>query len=452
MQKSVLRMASLRERMTGVVTRVFPWTWRLAILALPWQTRWFQEGPQIAGYPWEEGRISIYASQLLMLLVVLVHAFLRRSEHRTPVAEKRRNYLPFLLIAGYFFVSVFTTASLRATAEWWIEVSILVLFVRVLIQRITWRELSFWFVLSLLPHALLGMTQALTQHVFGTSLLGIASQDPAIRGVAVIESGGVRWLRSYGGFPHPNIFGGWLVMGIVCAYTNLKQQYSLKKERIFYYIPLVLFSIALAVTYSRSAWLALGVFVGLTFLSIVFSKKDTQKRLSLLLLGITLVSCAVPILVRPHLFFARGQTGARLEQKSLSERAQGIQNGWRILRAHPLAGSGVGANALVIAQLDEKKGGEPSIPISPHVVPLLGVSETGVIGFLFFIGLAIHFFKTARSPFFASKHPWLIHMILFCLILFPVLVLDHYLWSYWSGKALLFSSTIPIVMQFRQRS
>lgn len=241
-------------------------------------------------------------------------------------------------------------------------------------------------------------------------------------------------------------------MGIVCAYTNLKQQYSLKKERIFYYIPLVLFSIALAVTYSRSAWLALGVFVGLTFLSIVFSKKDTQKRLSLLLLGITLVSCAVPILVRPHLFFARGQTGARLEQKSLSERAQGIQNGWRILRAHPLAGSGVGANALVIAQLDEKKGGEPSIPISPHVVPLLGVSETGVIGFLFFIGLAIHFFKTARSPFFASKHPWLIHMILFCLILFPVLVLDHYLWSYWSGKALLFSSTIPIVMQFRQRS
>ncbi len=429
-------MASLREKITSVVARAFPWTWRLAVLALPWQTRWFQEGPRIAGYPWEEGRISIYASQLLMLLVVVAHEFLRSKDEGSH-KEKKQEYLPFLLIAGYFFVSVFTTASLRATAEWWIEVSILVLFVRVLIQRITWQELSFWFVLSLLPHALLGITQAFTQYVFGTSHLGIASQDPAIRGVAVIESSGVRWLRSYGGFPHPNIFGGWLVMGIVCAFTSLKQQFSLKKERIFYYISLILFSIALALTYSRSAWLALGVFVGLMFLSIVFPKRDTQKRLSILLLGITLVSCAVPILLRPQLFFARGQTGARLEQKSLSERAQGIQNGWRILRAHPLVGSGLGANALVIAQLDEKEGRAPSIPISPHVVPLLGLSETGAVGLLFFVGLAVLFFRAKRVFFLSSKRELLTQIVLILAVLSPILVLDHYLWSYWNGKTLL---------------
>lgn len=441
----VLRMASLRDRITSITTRVFPWVWRLAVLVLPWQTRWFQEGPQIVGYPWEEGRISIYASQLLMLAVVLAHAFLRRSNSESSIAHKKQRRLLLLLIAVFFFISLSTTASLRATAEWWIEVSILVLFVRVLIQRVTWKELSFWFVLSLLPQALLGITQAFTQRVFGTSLLGIATQDPAIRGVAVIESNGIRWLRSYGGFPHPNILGGWLVMGIICSFVALKERYSLKKERIIYYTSLVLFSIALALTYSRSAWLAFGVFVGLTLLSLLFSKRDTQKGFSMVLLVISLVSCALPIFLRPHLFFARGQTGARLEQKSLSERAQGIQNGWRILRAHPLTGSGLGANALVIARLDEKEGRVPSIPISPHVVPLLGISEAGIIGFMFFVYLLGFFFQVRRLRSSHLGGHWYFYLCFFVLVLSPILVLDHYFWSYWSGKALFFISCLFVI-------
>ncbi len=431
----VLRMASLRDRITSVVTRAFPWAWRLAVVTLPWQTRWFQEGPQIAGYPWEEGRISIYASQLLMVFVVLAHLFLRCTEKRTILVEKRQGYISLVFIVGYFLVSIFTTISLRATVEWWVEMSILILFVRVMIERVSWRELSFWFVLSLLPHALLGIAQTFTQRVFGTSFLGIASQDPVIRGVAVIESNGVRWLRSYGGFPHPNIFGGWLVMGIVCSFVALKERLSLKKEKILYYTSLILFSIALALTYSRSAWLAFGMFVGLACLSLLFAKKDTQKRFSSVLLMISLASCALPIFLRPHLFFARGQTGARLEQKSLSERAQGIQNGWKILRAHPLTGSGLGANALVIARLDEKEGRSPSIPISPHVVPLIGIAEVGIVGSLIIIVSAIFFFKE-KTRLISSNQSLIAQVVILLSVFLPIFVLDHYLWSYWSGKAL----------------
>ena len=97
-------MASLREKITSVVARAFPWTWRLAVLALPWQTRWFQEGPRIAGYPWEEGRISIYASQLLMLLVVVAHEFLRSKDEGSH-KEKKQEYLPFLL--NMLFISIY---------------------------------------------------------------------------------------------------------------------------------------------------------------------------------------------------------------------------------------------------------------------------------------------------------------------------------------------------------
>ncbi|MBP7006141.1 hypothetical protein KBB27_03400, partial [Patescibacteria group bacterium] len=43
---------------------------RLVILLLPWQTRYFIPGMTLGGYPWEQGRWSLYASMLGIMLVV----------------------------------------------------------------------------------------------------------------------------------------------------------------------------------------------------------------------------------------------------------------------------------------------------------------------------------------------------------------------------------------------
>lgn len=437
MQIYALPMASLRERLFFVSNKLFPWVWRLAILTLPWQTRWFQEGPRIAGYPWEEGRISIYGSELLMVVTVLFSLGLWYSEKKSEQSkEARSSGWIHLFFAGLFLVfSVLTTSSLRATAEWWLEVSILLAFFWVLVQRVSVRDFSFWFILSLVPQAILGLVQSIDQRVVGSSLLGMAAQDPLTRGVAVIETGGIRWLRAYGGFPHPNIFGGWLAMGIVVSYLMLKQQRVLQKERVFYYILLVLFSIPLILTYSRSAWLGLAAFLGASTVFLIFSKTETQKKRSAFVLVIIVVSCVSGVFLRPHQFFARGRTEARLEQKSLSERAQGVQNGVRILKEQPFTGAGLGANLLVTSELDLKQGIPPSIPISPHFVPLLALAELGLVGVLILLGIMCIWFRSRMK---VSSPTKLFHSatIAIVMVLIPPFFLDHYLWSYWSGKTL----------------
>ena len=50
---------------------MFELLWRLSILTLPFQTRWFHDA-SLAGWPWEQGRWSVYVSWGLMLGTVAV--------------------------------------------------------------------------------------------------------------------------------------------------------------------------------------------------------------------------------------------------------------------------------------------------------------------------------------------------------------------------------------------
>ncbi len=428
-------MASLRERLERWSAQFFPWAWRLAVLVLPWQTRWFQEGPTIAGYPWEQGRISIYASWFLLLFVAVLDLVLRKKEHRPAIKSTWICGLTALFVAFTFI----TTASLRSTFEWWLEVVVLILFVRAVFSRVTLRDFSWWFALSLVPHALLGLWQSIDQSVVGYSLLGMASQDPRTPGVAVIEVIGVRWLRAYGGFPHPNIFGGWLVIGIISLVMLLKERMIKIWQKYVIFAFVTLFSLALACTYSRSAWIALVVgCITMGISCIGFSKESFQrnwKRLALAFVLI-LVSFGSVFFLRPNLVMSRAQTTTRLEQKSVSERKQGIENALRILRERPLTGSGLGASALVVQRLDRAEQKPAIIPVPPHMVPLLGVAELGLVGTGILMAILLLSAKLFKLRFQQLAFSEKIANLALCFTLVPILVLDHYLWSYWSGKIL----------------
>lgn len=442
-------MASLREQGEQWSQQLFPWAWRLAVLALPWQTRLFWEGPTIAGYPWEQGRISIYASWIVMLLAALIDWALRMREKKSTLQPTRWFWVSTLVFVFFTFI---TTSVLRSTIQWWLEVIVLLLFFRTLFHRVPVQQLLSWFVLSLIPHTLLGVWQAIDQQVVGYSFLGMASQQPITPGVAVIETGGVRWLRSYGGFPHPNIFGGWLVLGILSTLLLLKKQME-RLRRGMSLMLLALFSIALVLSYSRSAWIALCVGLFVYFVGTLFSDSSGRgQRLKVLIpsLLIVLVSIGVIIALRPQLVFSRAQVTTRLEQKSVSERKQGIENAIRILREDPVAGSGLGASAWETMKLDEAERKPQVIPVPPHVIPLLGLAELGVVGaFLGILWLYVYS-KRLEVSCDAGSRPKAFWVVVPVLFLTPILLLDHYSWSYWSGKAFLFLSLFLLLMQTRR--
>lgn len=436
----VLRMASLAEALRRFARQVFPWAWRLTILLLPWQTRWFAEGSKIAGFPWEEGRLSVYISQLAMLLVAFLALLASTKSWREQFIgftdQLRKTWKIWCVLLAFGVSTFVTTISFRATIEWWWEVLVLGLFFCVIRSRVPLRDWLFWFVGSLIPEALLAIWQAYSQEVQGFLGLGIASQHPTDLGVAVIEHLNHRWLRAYAGFPHPNIFAGWIALAIFLVVQYLQMAFVERSRRIFYYVCLGLFSSALIFSYSRSAWLALVLALSVQLIHWLRSNDTLQRKI--LRFAFVVIFCAGlgSIALRPGLVVSRGQAQTRLEQKSVSERAQGLENGWRVWQSWPLTGSGPGTVALAIAQTDQYENRVAKIPVVPHVVPLLALAEVGILGVLVAIYL-IWIVACKQFGFLRQKYLNRGYVLMsFILFLLPLFFLDHYLWSYWSGKGL----------------
>jgi O-antigen ligase len=110
------------------------------------------------------------------------------------------------------------------------------------------------FLLGLIIPIALGWFQVLTGGSSESTLLGIADKDAQTLGVAVVETDDGRTLRAYGTFPHPNIFGGYLAVGVI-ALAWLTRFAKSKREIALMLVGSAVLGSTLIVTFSRSAWL-----------------------------------------------------------------------------------------------------------------------------------------------------------------------------------------------------
>ncbi len=394
------------------------WSWKIAILALPWQTRWFQEGPLVGGLPWEQGRLSVYLAWLPVIITIFIACgdFKQNPEDRDEI--KLSDWMLFagvLLLGLPAFVSVFPQASW----QWLTQVILLVFFAWSLQQlKVKGREILGWSVISLIPHAVLGIGQFFTQSVFGSKWLGMAGQHPATPGVSVVEVAGRRVLRAYGGFPHPNILGGWLAYGLSAVVLLASQ--TTRREKYLLASAGLIFSTALVLTFSRAAWIA-GALGGLAAVLTVWRSASSPKEKvrTWVIPGVILLSVFVTLFFVRDIALTRADSGTRLEQKSVSERSASISAGWSLVPEEWWLGQG--PNTAIFAL---ERAGKGMIP--PHFIPLLILLETGLIGSigaLLLIGRWL--MKNARES------------LLPLAIALPLLVFDHYLWSIWAGQVLL---------------
>lgn len=397
------------------------WAWKIAILALPWQTRWFQEGPAAGGLPWEQGRLSVYLAWVPILLTIFVACsdFKENPDERDEIKiSDWMLFIGILLLGLPAFVSVFPHASW----QWLTQVVLLVFFAWSLQQlKIKGRDFLGWSILSLVPHAILGIAQFFSQSVFASKWLGMAAQNPLTPGVSVVEVAGRRVLRAYGGFPHPNILGGWLAYGL-SALTLLASRVTRPRDRKLLFIICALFSVSLVLTFSRSAWIAavVGV-IGAAILS--------KKMRALMVLCVILFSILITLFFVRDIALTRTDTGTRLEQKSVSERSESLSAAWSLVPDQWWLGQG--QNTSIYA-LDH--AGKGIIP--PHFIPLLVLLETGLVGA---IGILLLLWRWVAKSAGASVLPLLIAI--------PLLTFDHYLWSIWSGQVLLmWLALLPLVL------
>ncbi|MDO8584303.1 MAG: O-antigen ligase family protein [bacterium] len=404
--------------------RLFFVVWRAAIVLLPWQMRYFLEGPLVNGYPWEQGRVSVYAYSIVMVATVLLALWIKRGQHKDVFNAKRFGWLfggGVLLI----LVSLFTV-SLRASLLFWSQIILLSAFFWALYaMRVSVVSVMRWFVVSLIPHAAFGIVQFFSQSVFASKWLGMSAQLPATSGVSVIETAGRRVLRAYGGLPHPNILGGWLAVGFLSG-LRLAWREADKRLQGFLLFAITLFATALFFTFSRSAWVA--VLFGLIFL---FARRPESLgppcRRSPWFIVPFLVPVALMIIYWPLLYERTAgwtDTSSRLEQLSATERTASLETGMITFKNNWIVGTGPGTSALVQAMGTDRAGP----PVPPHMTWLMIVSEVGIAGWFALIFLLV-FLKRHRLTHLGAA----IGVALLVLASF-----DHYLWSYWSGLSLLF--------------
>lgn len=289
----------------------------------------------------------------------------------------------------------------------------------------TWRVFALGGVGALFVQVVIGFWQAGAQSTAFLNPLGLnwpGGLTPAMQGVSVVQlADGLRWLRVYGTLPHPNILGGLVFVflaGLVVLYLNQGRRFLL----ILFGLGLVL----LVLTFSRSAWLAFGVFA--LILAIRFRGFDRKRLMILASVGILcLIFVSIPLW---SLIFTRSSGNPnQTETFSLIARTWLAQESWLFIQERPLSGLGVGAFIIELAQ----RAGYGYIIEPVHNLPLLAASELGLGGLVLPGGLTL-------TIFLRSIRARRANVILFFAVLmglFTISLFDHYLWSLAPGRVLL---------------
>ena len=248
--------------------------------------------------------------------------------------------------------------------------------------------------------------------------------DPSIRGASVVQlTNGLRVLRAYGTLPHPNILGGSIFISLLGAtslfLTNKKPNYSAL-------ILLCLGIILIGLTFSRSAWLALTVFVILPSLKL----KYFDRKKIFLLLSVIALSFVLTFFSLRNLVFTRiSNPSTSTEVISTVGRSWLTQQAMDVIRQQPLTGVGIGS--FIIQLSNTAVEGAPIEPV--HNVFLLITAEIGIVGLILIIGL----FISITIKICKAHSPQAILASATLTGLGVISLFDHYLWTLAPGRMIL---------------
>jgi len=274
--------------------------------------------------------------------------------------------------------------------------------------------------LAVFYSSLIAIVQFFLQHAIGGPLwfLGERTFTNQTPGIAQIN-----WcfptlsqcrllLRPYATFPHPNVLGGYIAVTLPLAIYQLSNlpiiQFTNKKiTRLFFSITILLGIIALALTFSRSAWIVGLLGIGWALFKFK-SKNFILFLLIVFLLGVILVKNFDPM------------------SESVVVRQQLNSAAITMWQHSPLFGVGLG-NFLV--ELPKNLPSRTIYFLQPvHNIYLLILAETGLVGLVAFFFLLWHVFRRVHWTFGIG------HWAFFSLLLLGLV--DHYLLTLQQGQLL----------------
>ncbi|MFH1030828.1 MAG: O-antigen ligase family protein [bacterium] len=470
----------------------------LYIFLLPIQTRFIYYQAMLNNGEWEYGTKSLYATEILLLIIILLYiigAVKKIFESEVPkprfLQTAKGNLknplisLPIALLFWSAFSILWSYDKSLAWYRWTVLLEGIILYLILIsnfqflisnhpalnegqnhdAQNYKKNKFSSAVIIALIAgvalQSLLAIYQFATQQVIANKWLGMAGHIPETLGSSVVETSLRRWLRSYGSLPHPNILAAYLGIGfLIFLFFYSKNSNNPEKEsapkdefkkrgiKILKTFAVLILAIAILFTFSRAAWLGI-IFAGIIF---IFSNRKRFFDLSPTNIGFAIFFIFLIFLFREPIH-TRLKGENRLEKKSNHEHILSYKEGFEIIKANPFLGIGIGNYTLV---LYNKNSTLPSYSYQPsHNFFMLLWAELGIIGLVTFI---IFLFAIIKRIFMSrfnatllkqrcdkdrnetmdkeSEDPYPRRQIALLVFLLILMLFDHYFWSLYFGVIL----------------
>lgn len=248
--------------------------------------------------------------------------------------------------------------------------------------------------------------------------------DAASAGASILKyPDGQNFLRVYGTLPHPNMLGGFI---LICMTAVIWFILDVKKTNWFAWPLLGLGVCLLILTFSRAAWLGFVVFL---FVLLLKSKYLERNKIWLLLFVVAMTA-ALTLFPLRDLFISRTSVPTTAtEEFSLTGRVWLAEQALTYMKERPITGIGMGSFVIQLAQ----RAGERNFVEPVHNIPLLILSELGIIGLILLFSILI----SIGREFWSTKRTNLILMGALLAGIGTITLFDHYFWSLAPGRMML---------------
>jgi len=425
------------------LSKAIEYLFYLFIFLLPWQTRWIWHWQTLNDGTSQYLSFSLHLTEIILLLILVLTIIYKlknppqKSVLFNPVL--RSFYLLLILLIISLSLSLILAQDFQLAFYYLVKfLSGFALVILITNFKLSFKKNSWALVLSGFIQAILSIIQFITQQIWASKWLGMASQLPGEGGVSVVESASMRWLRSYGSLPHPNILGGFLALCFIFLIILIFKSKT-KKAQSLLWLMIPVYTAGLVFSFSKSALIAFFLAL-IIFLLVVFKIKEQRIKhgYGFLLIAIFITSLLLT-LIYPDPFMTRFTGQTRLEVQSIDQRLGSFQEAGEIVRANWLQGVGLGNYTLALHQLNPTQEVWAYQPV--HNVYFLILAETGILGLLVFIALIILIIRTIwqyRSLLLTDW--WFLATSLMLLLFFLIMLVDHYFWTLYFGIILFWLS------------
>jgi O-antigen ligase len=196
-----------------------------------------------------------------------------------------------------------------------------------------------------------------------------------------------------------NDLGAYMLLIFPLAISSFLYEDKSPIEKVLYALASILSFITIILTFSRGIWLSIIIAI---ILVLILGRKILKKNL--IYIGIVAVLSAIPIIIKWESIVNRLLSLQNIflnAENSIEWRKSLLRGSLKIFEDHPVFGTGLNTFGYIYSLYQERAG---YFSINPHNYYLQLLTETGVIGFITFVVLALSILYMSFKAFANSEN------------------------------------------------